>query len=69
LWNWGLKFLGSDSFFFFHCCAGWGHTVAFIKVLTIYQIHHIWVHPSTALLYPSSSHFEATSTGIIFPFA
>jgi hypothetical protein len=27
-------------FNFFYCCAGWGHIVAFTKVLTIYQTYH-----------------------------
>jgi hypothetical protein len=26
--------------FFFYCCARWGYIVAFIKVLTMYQIYH-----------------------------
>jgi hypothetical protein len=25
---------------FFYCCAGWRYTVAFTKVLTVYQIYH-----------------------------
>jgi hypothetical protein len=28
--------------FLFYCCAGWGYTAAFIKVLTIY---YTWIHP------------------------
>jgi hypothetical protein len=35
--NWGFPLL-------FYCCAGWGYTVTFIKVLTIYQIYHSWIH-------------------------
>jgi hypothetical protein len=33
----------------FYCCAGW-YIVAFTKVLTMYQIDHTWIHPSTILL-------------------
>jgi hypothetical protein len=32
-------------FFFFYCRSGWGYTVAFTKVLTMYQICHTWIHP------------------------
>jgi hypothetical protein len=28
------------NFFSPYCCAGWGYIVAFIKVLTMYQIYH-----------------------------
>jgi hypothetical protein len=31
-------------FCFFNCCAGWGDTEAFTKVLMIYQIYHNWIH-------------------------
>jgi spore coat protein U-like protein len=27
-------------FIFLYCCAGWRYTVAFSKVLTMYQIYH-----------------------------
>jgi hypothetical protein len=26
--------------FFYYCCAGWGYTVAFSKVLTMNEIYH-----------------------------
>jgi hypothetical protein len=29
----------------FLLCAGWGYTVAFTSVLTIYQIYDTWIHP------------------------
>jgi hypothetical protein len=32
-------------FFLFYYCAEWGYIVAFIKVLTMYQIYHTWIHP------------------------
>jgi hypothetical protein len=31
------------SYNFFLLC--WGYIVAFMKVLTIYQIYHTWIHP------------------------
>jgi hypothetical protein len=48
---------------FFHCCAGWGHIVAFIKVLTIYQLYLLEFTPSTILLYFPLPHSYNSSTG------
>jgi hypothetical protein len=45
-------------------CAGWEYTVAFTKVLTIYQYIILEFNPSIILLYP----FSSLSTDIICPF-
>jgi hypothetical protein len=34
-----------NSIFFLYCCVGWGYIMAFIKVLTMYQICHTLIHP------------------------
>jgi hypothetical protein len=34
-----------DQTLIFYCCAWWGYIVAFIEVLTLYQIYHTWIHP------------------------
>jgi hypothetical protein len=57
-----------STLLFLNRCAGWGYIVAFTKVLTMYQICHIWIHPlspfSFILLLPHScnsfnrSHFS-----------
>jgi hypothetical protein len=62
-------FINYFQVFFFYCCANWVYTVAFTKVLTIYQIYHTWVHH---FHYSSSCPPPPTpgivSTDIIFPF-
>jgi hypothetical protein len=42
--------------------------VAFIKVLTVYQLYHTWIHPSTPLLYPSCPIRGIIPACIIFAF-
>jgi hypothetical protein len=55
--------------FFYYCCAEWGYIVAFIKVLTMYQIYHTWIHPlHRSPLLPSPPIPGTVSTGIIFAF-
>jgi hypothetical protein len=51
------------SYFFssFYYCSGWGYIMAFIKVLTIYQLYYIWTQPlhhSPSSPSPLSFHFE-----------
>jgi hypothetical protein len=41
------------NIFPFFVVLGWGTNVAFTKVLTMHQLYHIWIHPSTTTLYPS----------------
>jgi hypothetical protein len=54
---------------FLYCCAGWGYIVAFTKVLKIYQIYHIWIHPLHYSPLPSPPAIPGiVQTGIIFPF-
>jgi hypothetical protein len=56
-------------FFLFFYCAGWGYTVAFTKVLTVYQIYHTWIyllHHSPLSPFPTIP--GIVSKGIIFPF-
>jgi hypothetical protein len=54
---------------FIYCFAKWEYTVAFIKVLTIHQIYHSWIHPlhhsPLTLPFPIPG---AVLTGLIFPF-
>jgi hypothetical protein len=48
---------------------GWGYTVAFTWVLTMYQIYHTWIHPLYSSLLSSSLLIPGiVSTGIIFAF-
>jgi hypothetical protein len=49
---------------FLNCCVVWLDIVAFSKVLTMYQIYHTWIHPSTILLYIPSFTPGVVSTGI-----
>jgi hypothetical protein len=47
----------------------WGYIVTFTKVLTIYQIYHIWPHPLHRSLLSSSSPIPGiVSRGIFFLF-
>jgi hypothetical protein len=39
-WKHNLFFWIVPVFFFIYCSAGWGYTVTFTKVLTMYQIFH-----------------------------
>jgi hypothetical protein len=41
--------------FFLYCCALGGYIVAFIKLLTIYKLYHIWIHPFPLLPFISPS--------------
>jgi hypothetical protein len=36
--------LESLIYVFLHCCAGWKNIVAFIKILTMCQLYHTWIH-------------------------
>jgi hypothetical protein len=56
LWHKGI--IRVQSFEIFLCvCAGWGYTGVFTKILTIYQIYHTWIHPSTILFhFPPTPH-------------
>jgi hypothetical protein len=31
--------------YYYYYCAEWGYIGVFIQVLTMYQIHHPWIHP------------------------
>jgi hypothetical protein len=56
------------TIFHFFIVVVWGYIVAFIKVLTIYQIYHRWIHTlhhSPLFPYPLIS--RMVSTSIIFP--
>jgi hypothetical protein len=41
--------------FIFYCCAGWEYIVGLMKVLTMYQVYHTGIHPSSPPPSPSSS--------------
>jgi hypothetical protein len=43
--KWHILLLLLFKHFLFYCCTGWGYTVSFTNVLTIYQIYHTWIHP------------------------
>jgi hypothetical protein len=57
------------SKYFYYCCAGWRYTVVFIKVLTMYQIYHTWIHSLPYSLSSSIPSPWTVSSGIIFAFA
>jgi hypothetical protein len=52
-----------------NCCAGWGYTVAFTKVLIMYQIYHTWIHPLHHSFNPLPLFLEQFQQVIIFAFA
>jgi hypothetical protein len=53
----------------FYCCAQWGYFVAFTNVLTMYQKHHTWIHPSSFFVISPPPTSGIVSTVNIFPFA
>jgi hypothetical protein len=64
-----IKIVKYQVFLFsLYFCAGWGHPVAFTKVLTMYQLYHC-IYPSTTPLYIPTFLIPGTvSTGIILAF-
>jgi hypothetical protein len=51
------QWLNLFVFIFFLYCAVWEYIVAFTKVLTMYQLYHVWIHPfhcSQSSPYPHS---------------
>jgi hypothetical protein len=58
-----------NLYYFFSYTDLLGYTVAFTKVLTMYQIYHTWIHPlHHCPLTPPSPIPRMVSTGIIFAF-
>jgi hypothetical protein len=64
-----LRYLFFNGYFFLYYCAGWGYTVTFAQVLTMYPICHTWIHPLYSSPLPSPPQIPGiVSTGINFAF-
>jgi hypothetical protein len=50
------SFLTISMYNLFYCCAGWWYIVALVIILTVYQLYHTSIHPSTIGLYSPFPH-------------
>jgi hypothetical protein len=65
-----LDFLFIFYSYFYYYCVRWGYIGVFSKVLTMYQICHIWICPLRLFsFHPSPRNPGTISTSIIFAFA